>query len=74
MLVLAWVMSIVCIFMLGYFLNTLGQKIKGLQEAIKDKMDKKPEPTPNKSSLYDPYSVRNRTKAEHDALMQKLNG
>jgi hypothetical protein len=73
MLVLAWVLSLVAVFLLGLYLNKLSFHVKTLREAVKKKVDVKEEPTPEKSALYDPYLEAAKVNRDHETMMERLN-
>lgn len=75
LIALTWVITVVAAFFLGYFLRGLTKKIAQLEQAIAQKVDKKPEePEPEPvSELIDPTDPIANAKWEHDQLMKKLN-
>lgn len=73
MLAIAWVLSIVAAFMLGCRFEAVQKRLTLIEEALKSKVEKKPEPDPQKSALFDPYSVAEQTRREHEKMMEELN-
>lgn len=71
MLLVAWVLSLIAAFYLGYFIRSFKNKIEFLEEQVKSKIDKpKEEP---KSFLYDPLDPVQQAMLDQEALMKKLN-
>lgn len=73
MIYLAWVVSLVAVFWLGYKLNKLTFHVKKLAEKIEKKRDK-PEPVQTVSDVViDPLDPIQAAKFEHTQMMKKLN-
>ena len=71
MIWLAWIISLVCVFYLGFYLKDLRENINSIKTMIKEKP--KPTPLARKSYVIDPDDVQQKAKYEHDQLMKKLN-
>lgn len=53
-LILAWAVTLVAAYVLGYHVRGLAKKIEHLEQVIQSKVDKKPEPPEPVSTLIDP--------------------
>lgn len=73
LIALIWVITVVAAFFLGYFLRGLTKKIAQLEQAIAQKVDKKPEEPEPVSELIDPTDPIANAIYERDKLMKKLN-
>jgi len=67
---------IACIstFFLGYHFRGLTKKIEHLEEVVKSKVDKNPEPEEPQSQLIDPTDEVAEAIYQHNLMMEKLNG
>lgn len=71
----AWVLSLIVAFLLGRYLSNLNKRIVVLEEVVKSKVDKKPEPEEvPPSTLIDPLDEVQTAIYEHTKLMEELNG
>ena len=70
----AWAISLVAIYLFGYYMRGLVKKIEHLEEMVKSKVDKQPEPEEPISMLIDPTDPVQEAIYEHKKLMEKLNG
>jgi len=72
-LVPTWILSLIAIFFVGYHYRGLTKKIEYLEEVIKSKIDKKPEPEEPKSTIIDPLDEVQEAIYEHKRMMARLN-
>jgi len=72
MIELAWVISILAALYIGYVYERILKSIDDIKQSLKNKVEVK-KPIEKKSDILDPYSVEQRAKEEHEALMRKLN-
>lgn len=72
MIYLAWLLSLLAAFTLGYKIGDLTKQVKTLQQAVKAKADKpaKKEPV---SEVIDPYDEVQTAIYERNKMMEKLN-
>lgn len=73
MLYVAWMLSVIVSFYLGYHFRILTQKIELIEEAVKTKVDKKVE-TETVSEVIDPLDPVQNAIYEHNKMMEELNG
>lgn len=73
MLYIAWILSVMAGFMLGYYFRKLTVKIEELEEVVKAKVDKPEVIEDPPSTLIDPLDPVKEAMWEHDQLMKKLN-
>lgn len=73
MIYITWILTLIATFLLGYHSRGLIKKIENLEEVIKSKVDKKPEPEEPKSELIDPSDPIQTAIYERDKMMRKLN-
>jgi hypothetical protein len=69
----AWTVSLIFVFLLGYHFRGMAQKIETLEEAVKMKVDRKPEPVEPISTLIDPTDPIQTAIYERDKMMKNLN-
>lgn len=69
----AWIATLVLAFMLGYWHRGIIKKIEVLEEAVKAKVDKQPEPEESVSQLIDPLDPIQEAIAERDRMLKELN-
>jgi len=72
-MILAWVLSVIAVFFLGYYLRNLKELVKTTQEALKTKVEKKPAEEP-KSFLIDPLDEIQTAQYEMEKRNRMLNG
>lgn len=75
MIYLIWFLSLLAAFFLGYKFGDLTKKVKAVEQAVKQKLDKKPakiqqEPV---SSIIDPLDEIQTAIYERNKMMEKLN-
>lgn len=70
----AWVLSLALAYLLGYKLHRITAKIAELEEVVKSKVDKQPEPEEPKSTLIDPTDPIQEALWERKVMMERLNG
>lgn len=70
----AWVLSLIAVFLLGYYLRGLKKKLADIEEVLKSKVDKKPEVEEPVSEIIDPLDPVQQAIYEHKVMMDKLNG
>lgn len=69
----AWILSLVAIFVLGFYIRGLAKKIVELDQEMKTKVNKKPEPTEPQSQIIDPYDPVAEAVYQHRKMMEKIN-
>jgi len=69
-----WLGSLLVAAICGYKLRDLVKKVEHLQEVVKSKVDKQPEPEEPKSQLIDPLDPVQNAIYERNKMMEKLNG
>lgn len=73
MIYLAWVLSLVATFFLGYYLRNVVEKINTIEKAVKAKVDKRPQLEEPKSELIDLDDPVKEAMYRHKREMEKLN-
>ena len=71
MLYIAWGISVIVAFALGYYIRKVTDRIESLEAQLKQKVDKPEKEAP--SQLVDPYDEVQTAIYERDKLMKKLN-
>lgn len=71
-MILAWVLSVIAAFFLGFYLRTIKDTVEITKEALKTKIEKKPEEP--KSMLIDPLDPISEAKYEMERRNRILNG
>lgn len=66
-------MSLIAVYCLGYYLHKLKDKVETLEEVIKSKVDKQPEPEEPISTLIDPLDPIQTAIYERDKMFKKMN-
>lgn len=72
-MLIAWAISVVATFFLGFYLRTLKDALEVAKKVIETKVEKKPEEEP-KSLLIDPLDPISEAKYEMEKQMRELNG
>lgn len=72
MIYIAWTMTVIAAFGLGYYLRSLQATIQVLETTIRRKVDKPVEEEPP-SVLIDPYDAVAEAKYAQERLMESLN-
>lgn len=72
MIYIAWIISLVVTFYLGYKFGELEKKVKKIQETVKQKIDKPKQEEPQ-SEIIDPLDEVQTAMYEHKQLMKRLN-
>lgn len=72
MIYIAWVLSLILAFGLGYFFSSLTGKIEQLEVQLQQKADK-PEEIEKPSELIDPYDEVQTALYEQKKMMDRLN-
>lgn len=73
MIYLAWLVTLGISFYLGYKLREITSKIEAVERALKEKVDRKPEPKESQSNLIDLTDPVAEAKYQHDKMMRELN-
>lgn len=73
MLYIVWFLSLIASFMLGYYFRDTRQKVKALEELVKEKVDKPKQPEEPQSMLIDPDDPIQTAQWEQAEMMRKLN-
>lgn len=68
-----WSLSLFATFTLGYKLGDITKKLTVVEQILKEKVDKKPEPEEPVSNFIDPYDEVQTAIYERDKLMKKMN-
>ena len=66
-------LSSIATFFLGYHFRGLTKKVEHLEEVVKTKVDRKPEPEGPKSEVLDPLDQIQEAQYQHKLMMQRLN-
>lgn len=73
MIYITWILSLVAVFLLGYFSREIIERIKKLETEIKKTL----QPTEDEESpsvLIDPDNIEAQVRWEHKQNLKKLNG
>lgn len=73
MIFVAWIISLIAVFFLGYYFRGIHIKIEHIEKVVEAKVDKKPVVEESSTVFIDPYDEISRAQNEHDQLMRKLN-
>lgn len=73
MVYVAWIISVIATFLLGFHMREFKKRIEVVEKAIEAKVDKKPEPVEPPSTLIDPTDEVQTAIYERDKLMERLN-
>lgn len=70
---LAWVVSLIAVFFLGFHIKDIWIRITVLEKQVKTKIDKKSEPEEAKSEIIDPTDEVQTAIYEAKRMQDKLN-
>lgn len=70
---IVWALSVIASFWLGYHIQRLTKKVEILEDVVKAKVDRKPEPVEPRSTLIDLTDPVKEAQYAREQLMKKMN-
>lgn len=70
---LAWAITLIATFGLGYIFRSLKDRVKAVEEMLKQKVDRPKKPEEPQSTLIDPLDEIQEARFEMEQRMKKLN-